>query len=219
MKQGTRLLDVGLKELENSILDMGDLAVESVEFAIESYMKGTDNSKISLKKSKNINNLNDDINELAFELIARYQPVASDLRFIKSCFEIAYDLSRFGRYAYDITLITHEFGRLKNCDKSSVEKAGKQTVKMINASLIAFKKRDEKAAKKLIEMDKKVDTIYKNFIQTIRASTKEEDVITTRGCSVSASLILRYVERIADHATYISESVSYIKTAKKYRRR
>ena len=105
MKQGTRLLDVGLKELENSILDMGDLAVESVEFAIESYMKGTDNSKISLKKSKNINNLNDDINELAFELIARYQPVASDLRFIKSCFEIAYDLSRFGRYAYDLSLI------------------------------------------------------------------------------------------------------------------
>jgi len=214
-----RLLDVGIKELENSILEMGSLSTESVEFAIDSYLTGQDSSKDALKKSKAINSLNDDINELAFELIARYQPVASDLRFIKSCFEIAYDLSRFGRYAYDITLITHEFGKLKNCDKSAVEKAGKQTIKMIDASLMAFKKRDANANEKIRTMDKKVDEIYKNFIAEIRASTKDEDIVITRGCSVSASLILRYVERIADHATYIAESVSYIKLAKKYRRR
>ena len=214
-----RLLDVGIKKLEESILEMGSLASESVEFSINSYLQGQDSSKDALKKSKAINSLNDDINELAFELIARYQPVASDLRFIKSCFEIAYTLSRFGRYAYDITLVTHEFGKLKKCDKSAVEKAGKHTVKMINASLIAFKKRDANANINIHNMDKKVDEIYKNFIAEIRASTKDEDIIITRGCSVSASLILRYVERIADHATYIAESVSYIKTAKKYRRR
>ena len=116
-------------------------------------------------------------------------------------------------------MVTHEFGKLKKCDKSAVEKAGKQTIKMINASLTAFKKRDAKANINIHNMDKKVDEIYKTFIAEIRASTKDEDIIITRGCSVSASLILRYVERIADHATYIAESVSYIKTAKKYRRR
>ena len=118
-----RLLDVGIKKLEESILEMGSLASKSVEFSIDSYLQGEDSSKEALKKSKAINSLNDDINELAFELIARYQPVASDLRFIKSCFEIAYTLSRFGRYSYDITLVTHEFGKLKKCDKSAVEKA------------------------------------------------------------------------------------------------
>ena len=43
-----------------------------------------------------------EVSNLATELIFRYQPVATDLRYIRSCMEIAYGFSRFGRYAYDI---------------------------------------------------------------------------------------------------------------------
>jgi phosphate transport system protein len=58
--------------------------------------------------------------DLAIELIARYQPVATDLRFIRSCMEIAYGFSRFGRYAYDIVDVLETIGPLPNCDKTAV---------------------------------------------------------------------------------------------------
>lgn len=56
--------------------------------------------------------LQDEVSELAVELIARYQPVATDLRFIKSCMEVAYGFSRFGRYAFDISEVLRYLERI-----------------------------------------------------------------------------------------------------------
>ena len=51
-----------------------------------------------------------EVSDLATELIFRYQPVATDLRYIRSCMEIAYGFSRFGRYAYDIIEVLRNNG-------------------------------------------------------------------------------------------------------------
>ena len=50
-----------------------------------------------------------------FELIAKYQPVASDLRTIKSYMKIAYDMERFGRYAWDISLAHERLAKSAKC--------------------------------------------------------------------------------------------------------
>jgi phosphate transport system protein len=59
----------------------------------------------------------DHVEGKAFELIARFQPVASDLRTIKSYMKIAYDFARFGRYALDISFVNKRLGGLKNCEE------------------------------------------------------------------------------------------------------
>ena len=64
--------------------------------------------------------IQDETADLAIELIARYQPVATDLRFIRSCMEIAYGFSRFGRYAYDIVEVLETIGPIPDCDKTAV---------------------------------------------------------------------------------------------------
>ena len=51
-----------------------------------------------------------DVEEKAFRLIAKYQPVASDLRIINSYMKIAYDFERYGRYAWDISSISKRLG-------------------------------------------------------------------------------------------------------------
>ena len=145
------------------------------------------------------------MSELAVELIARYQPVASDLRFIKSCMEIAYGFSRFGRYAYDIIQVLGIFGDLSMCDKTTIEEAGTQVKEMIRVSIKAFTERDVNLARKLREMDDVVDNTYLDFVRGA-AQTSEANLT----CSISATLILRYLERIADHAAYIGDSVLYI---------
>src|SRR5208282_1371284 len=104
-------------------------------------------------RSEQLELLQDDVNDLATELIARYQPVASDLRFITSAMEIAYGFSRLGRYAYDITDILNVYKDLSDCDKTDVEQAGKQATDILHLSIKAFTERDVMMAGKLRTMD------------------------------------------------------------------
>jgi len=198
-------MDIGLERLKNMILDMAEHSEKTVSTAIEAYIHGKDLTQQIFDSSEQLRMHQDEVSELAVELIARYQPVASDLRFIKSCMEIAYGFSRFGRYAYDIIQVLGIFGDLSMCDKTAIEKAGNQVKEMIRVSIKAFTERDVNLARKLREMDDVVDNTYLDFVRGA-AQTSEANLT----CSISATLILRYLERIADHAAYIGDSVLYI---------
>ena len=115
-----RLLDIGLDRVRNLIMDMANLARDSVNAALESYEKGTMLRSQIFEYSEKLRVLQLEVADFATELIARYQPVARDLRFIQSCMDIAYGFSRFGRYAYDIADVLETIGPITDCDKSSV---------------------------------------------------------------------------------------------------
>ena len=80
-------------------MDMANLSENSVFTAMESYEKGLNVKMQVFEWSENLRRLQEEVGDLAIELIARYQPVASDLRFIISYMEISYGFSRFGRYS------------------------------------------------------------------------------------------------------------------------
>ena len=199
-------MDLALDRLRNMILDMGELSSNTVNVAIDSYVQGRDLRDRVYSWSEELRILQDEVSELSVELLARYQPVASDLRFIKSCMEVAYGFSRLGRYAHDISDVLGIFGDLSKCDKTEIERAGKQAEDMIRLSIKAFTDRDVKLAGKVKEMDDLVDNAYVSFVK----KAAHEQVGGDLKCTLSATLILRYVERIADHATYIGDTVLYI---------
>ena len=202
---------------------MAKLSENSVFTAIESYQESTLVKKQIFDWSEKLRVLQEEVSDLAIELIARYQPVASDLRFIKSCMEISYGFSRFGRYSYDIVDVLETMGSISNCDKSAVLETAKTVREMILLSLNALQSRDKNAAEKLYEMDDTVDTQYKKYLRDLitpssQVQEKSTEKILTDGdnnnprCYISALLILRYLERISDHACYIGDSVHYIVT-------
>src|SRR5246127_2733909 len=125
-----RLMDIGLEKLRNMVLDMAELSQNTVSTAIDAYVQGRDLRDRIFGWSEELRMLQDEVSELAVEIIARYQPVASDLRFIKSCMEVSYGFSRFGRYAHDISDVVGIFGDLSKCDKTQIELAGKQAEEM-----------------------------------------------------------------------------------------
>src|SRR5881398_1301601 len=139
-------MDIGLERLRNMVLDMADLSEKTVSTSIDAYVQGRDLRERIYGWSEELRMLQDEVSELAIELIARYQPVATDLRFIKSCMEIAYGFSRFGRYAHDISDVFGIFGDLSSCDKSSIREAGEHTKSMIHLSIKAFNERDVELA-------------------------------------------------------------------------
>jgi phosphate transport system protein len=209
-----RLLDLGLERLKNMLIDMGNFSEQTVSTAIDAYTQNKDLVKEVYAASERLRMLEEEVSELAIELLARYQPVASDLRFIKSCLEIAYGFTRFGRYAYDIMQVRSIFGDLSHCDTKPIEEAGKHAKDMIRLGIKAFIERDINLAKKLKEMDSVIDNLYLSYVKAA-AESKDRDI----KCAIAATLILRYLERIADHATYIADSIEYIKSGKKAPRR
>jgi phosphate transport system protein len=203
-------------------MDMAKISENSVFAAIESYQESTHIKKQIFDWSEKLRVLQEEVSDLAIELIARYQPVASDLRFIKSCMEISYGFSRFGRYSYDIVDLLETMGSISDCDKSAVLEMAKTVRGMILLSLQALQSRDKSAGEKLYRMDDTVDTLYRKYLRDIITPSQEQqndkrltDVSNNNNnprCYISALLILRYLERISDHACYIGDSVHYVVT-------
>ena len=204
---------------------MAKLSERSVFASIESYERGTSTIKKQIFEwSENLRLMQDEVSDLSIELIARYQPVATDLRFIRSCMEIAYDFSRFGRYSYDIVDVLETMGSISDCDKSYVLQMSNTVREMIHLSIEALQSRDRNAAQKLYEMDDTVDALYRKYVNEIinpqeHHNNEKENMDKTLRCYISALLILRYLERISDHACYIGDSVYYIVTGNSNPRR
>ena len=119
---------------------------------------------------------------------------------------MSYGFYRFGRYALDIVEVLDIFGDLSKCDRKAVIAAGRNTQEMIRMSVDAFARRDVMLARQLPKLDDAVDEGYRDNLRSVIGQKKDVR------CALSAALILRYLERIADHATYIGESVDYIVT-------
>jgi phosphate transport system protein len=194
-------------------MDMAKLSESSVLTALESYEEGTPIKRQIFDWSEKLRTLQEEVADLAIELIARYQPVATDLRLIRSCMEISYGFSRFGRYAYDIVDVLETMGSISDCDKSTVLEMAGTVREMIKLSLYSLRSRDKDAAQKLYQMDDTVDTLYRKYLrEIITVKTNQDRNFADPRCYISSLLILRYLERISDHACYIGDSVHYIVT-------
>ena len=198
-------MDVGLDKLNGMLLEMATLSENAVTASIEAYSRGGKGAEVR-ESSRRLQTLHRQVSDLSMELIARFQPVASDLRFIKACFEISYGFYRFGRYALDIAEVLDIFGDLSKCDHKAVVETARNTQEMIKMSIEAFARRDVALARRIPMLDDAVDDSYRQNLRSVLDQKKDIR------CTLSASLILRYLERISDHATYIGESVDYIVT-------
>jgi phosphate transport system protein len=191
---------------------MGELAEQTVSLAVMNYLEGTHDYNKVKTLSATLSSMADPIEDIAFEIIARFQPVASDLRIIKSYMKICYDFRRYGRYALDIAQIYDRLGGMDECDLSFrkiSKEMGLETMKMVTTSIQALRNHDAELAKTMSKMEEHVDKLYCDYLDKLIATT------STTECTISSLLVVRYLERIADHATYIGESIVYLATGKK----
>ncbi len=208
-----RLIDAGLEQLANMLFRMGELAHKTVSLSITGYIEGQSAYGQVRSFSATLVLTGEEVEDKAVELIARFQPVASDLRILKSYIKIAYDFTRYGRYALDIAQIQEKLGGIKNCEgwiKKAVEEMSEKMLSMVRVSVESLKSHDAELAKTLSETEEQVDKMYFSYLDRL----VEEELAATR-CTISSALVVRYLERMADHATYIGESIIYLATGEK----
>ncbi|MFB3889353.1 MAG: phosphate signaling complex protein PhoU [Candidatus Bathyarchaeia archaeon] len=208
-----RLLDRGLEDLTTMVFKMGEVAAKALQISIGGFVKGRDTSEDAQELSEILVAMTAEVEEKAFSLIAKYQPVASDLRIINSYMKIAYDFERFGRYAWDITSIAKRVDVLRTCQEwisEFVGDMGERVLEMVNISIDSLKTLDTDLAKSMAKTEQEVDDMYFRFLDRL-----VEEAGTTNECTIASVLAVRYLERTADHAAYIAEAVVYIATGKK----
>ena len=202
-----RLIDPSLQKLSFIMAEMGDMVIESISLATDSYLKGPNTIDKVLSLSDAIRSKYYEVEDLTFDMLLRYQPVADDFRLIRSSTEISYAFSRFGRYAYDITQIRDLFGDISECTNDSLVESTKKVKHMIKEAVLSFAELDVRKAIKIREDEKVIDRIYKERL----AKLIQSDNIK---CALAEVLLLRYLERIGDHAVFMSDAINYIVTGK-----
>lgn len=202
-----RLMDPSLQKLSDLMSEMGRMVIESVSLATASYLEGRNTSSQVLDISDRIRAKYLEVEDLTFDMLLRYQPVADDFRLIRSSTEISYAFSRFGRYAYDITLVRDMFGDVSECRSDSLVESSAKVVQMISDAVMSFAELDIRKAVRIREDEDAIDRLYKSRIAELVGSSD------TR-CALAEALLLRYLERIGDHAVFMSDAVNYIVTGK-----
>lgn len=209
----SRIIDVGLEELSVMLCRMGELTYKTVSLSIEGCLNGTKVYPQIREMSDALVSMADQAEDKTFELIVRFQPVASDLRTIKSYMKIAYDFARYSRYALDISYINEQLGGLKECEEwisEYIEKMSDKVMNMVRTSIDSLRSHDTQLAKTISKTEQEVDKMYFEYLDRLIEKAR-----ATSKCTISSVLIIRYLERIADHATYICESVVYLATGEK----
>ncbi|MBI4845629.1 MAG: phosphate signaling complex protein PhoU [Candidatus Omnitrophica bacterium] len=206
-----RHVDQELKELNKDILKMGVLAEEAIYKSIEALKnRDKDMAKAVIDNDANIDNLELVVDEKCIDLIARYQPMAKDLRFIATGMKINAELERIADIAVDIAQRTLEI-----VDKPllkpliDIPKLAEIAQNMIKMSIDSFMERDIALAKKVLlsdcEADQLRDVIQKELIEDFMVKDG-----ATAPRAVQLLLIARFLERICDHTTNIAEDVIYL---------
>lgn len=209
----TRLIDIGLEDQSALLTRMGELTYQALSTSIKAYLDGSTALGQVRDMSDNLMVMANKVEDRTFELIARFQPVASDLRAIKSYMKIGYDFARYGRYALDISYINDQIDGLNGCDPSIrvfIEEMSVKVFQMVKISVDALRKHDVALASTISQTEHEVDQMYITHLKKLLSNEQ-----TSNKYVISSALMARYLERIADHAVYVCESIIYIVTGEK----
>jgi len=199
----------GLDDLRTRLLRMGGLAEQAVDRACQAYIdRDLARCHMVLEGESLINVAEREIDELAFDLLAMQQPMAVDLRFILAVTKINSDLERVGDQAVNIAERVMDMVELPTATLPvDIARMAAAVSAMVRRSLESFIEGKAELAQAVLEMDNVVDRMRDEaFISLVKTMNERPDV--TRQ-ALDALLIARNLERVADHATNISEDVIF----------
>lgn len=206
-----RHLDVELKELHKDILKMGEFARQAIADSVEA-LKNRDKARAQnvIDTDNKIDELELAIDEKCIDLIARYQPVATDLRFITAGIKLNLELERIADLAVDIAQRVLEL-----VDKPllkpliDIPKLSAVAQNMVRNAIDSFVKKDIALAKLVVASDTEADNLRNKICAELLNDYMSRDA-GTAARAVSLLLVTRHLERICDHASNIAEDIIYM---------
>lgn len=189
---------------------------EHVEHALKESIVSLQNLDVSRAKGViaqdlKLNEMEEEVMDIGSRLIVTQQPVAKDLRRIIVAFKISSDLERMGDLAVDIAKVTLRLeGQTLLKPLIDIPKMAELVEVMVEESLQSYLDENTDLAYKMAKDDDEVDHLYSQTISELYS------IVINHPDSLQQVMLLtlvgRYIERIADHATNIGESAVYLVT-------
>ena len=198
-----------LEGLKENLLIMAGLAEQAIQRAIEAYrVRDLSICDLVARSEVAINRMERDIDQAALDLLAMEQPMASDLRFILSVIKINADLERVGDAAKSISERVRSIDQLAAADLPvDIPRMATLAADMVRKSLQAFIEADAEMARTVLMMDDAVDAMNRAAYKALTRVMEEQSHLAPQ--ALSALMISRSLERVADHATNIAEDVIF----------
>jgi phosphate transport system protein len=211
--------DQELEALRQELVRMGEIVQVSIKDAVEALAKrDKDLARRVMEGDDVIDRMQVEIEDRCISLIARQQPVATDLRILGTGLKITTDLERIGDHAFDIAKIVLLIGD-EPLIKPLVDipRMAEISQQMLKDSLQAYLKLDIELAEQVCRADDRVDELYHQVFRELLTYMLED----TKKIKQATQLIFvaRYLERIADHSTNVAEWVIYLATGERLRKK
>ena len=201
--------DRQLSTLNDELIEMGSMIEKSIETAIKALVnQDVDLARHAIEADEEIDRPERIIEDLCLKLLLQQQPVAKDLRLISSALKMITDMERIGDHASDISEITIALADQPYIKKlEHIQQMAKETMIMLVGSIEAFVDKDLEKANEVIKRDDVVDDLFdkvkKELIQMIHENADKGEQ------AADLLMVAKYMERIGDHATNISEWVIF----------
>ena len=188
---------------------MAALAQQAVETAVDAYLqrdKGL--CKFVKQNEAAINTAQRELDEMAYELLAKEQPMAIDLRFILAVIKINGDLERIGDQSVGIARRTREALEMDYIDLPvDMEAMGEYATRMIRTAIQALLEADARLADTVREMDDEIDRMNRRAHDDLLQLIEEKPQHTQQ--AMKGIMVAKNLERIADHASNIATDVIF----------
>ena len=199
-----------LEALRMMILKMAALTERALEKSIQAFKeRNVQLADEVIEDDREINMLEVDVDRQSLRLLALDQPMARDLRFIIGCMRIAVDLERVGDQAVNIAQRAQFLSsRPPLPPNPAMEQLGEVALDMIKTVIQAFVNDNSEQAREVCQMDDAADDLNVRILKDLLEYMTHETPAVER--SVQTIITARCLERVADQATNIAESVIFI---------
>ena len=198
-----------LAALKDKLLAMAALSQQALSLALEAYLTGNLSLCDHVKEIEAaINAAERDVDEMAYDLLAKEQPMAIDLRFILAVIKINGDLERIGDQATNIAQRTRALVGNSHIELPiDIPDMGEKVGVMIRTALQSLLEADARLAEQVLAMDDEVDEINRLVQDDLTELMQGHPESSAQ--ALNAIIVSRNLERSADHATNIAEDVIF----------
>ena len=198
-----------LAELKDKLLAMAALAQQAMESAVDAYLQRDLGLCQYVRQNETaINTAQRELDEMAYELLSREQPMAIDLRFLLAVIKINGDLERIGDQSVAIARRTREALDIDSVELPvDFETMGECTSHMIRSAIQSLLDGDARLADSVREMDDEVDRMNRRAHTDLLQLIQDEPKKTQQ--AMNGLFVARSLERIADHASNIATDVIF----------
>ncbi|WP_138417462.1 phosphate signaling complex protein PhoU [Aquibacillus sediminis] len=199
-----------LEKMKTMVIDLAEGAKEQLSRSVEALYNGDlEATNNILEDDKVLDQKEMDINEAVILLIAREQPVASDLRRLIIALKISTDLERMADHAKNIAKSIQHLGENHGINiHEKLSDMKEIAIRMIDLSIKSYKHEDMTIARKLAELDDQLDKLYGEVTKELLEETATNPQSIQH--IMQMAYCARYIERFGDHATNIGENVLYL---------